>query len=42
MEIKDRGITVSAEGHKVTVCCEDCARKVAENPAEYAEVARSS
>jgi ribosome-binding protein aMBF1 (putative translation factor) len=40
MEIKDRGITVNADGHKVTVCCEDCAKKAAENPAEYVEVAR--
>jgi len=40
MEIKDQGITVNADGRKVTVCCEDCAKKAAENPAEFIEVAK--
>jgi hypothetical protein len=35
-EIKDGGIAVTAGGQEVTVCCDDCAKKVKEDPAAYA------
>ncbi len=35
-EIKDGGITVKAGGREVTVCCEDCAKKAQESPAQDA------
>jgi hypothetical protein len=35
-EIKDGGIKVKAGGQEVTVCCEDCAKKVQESPAQDA------
>jgi ribosome-binding protein aMBF1 (putative translation factor) len=40
MEIKDGGIAVNVDGRELTVCCDDCAQKVEENPAEYVEVAK--
>lgn len=35
-EIKDQGIKVQAGGQEVTVCCDDCAKTVTEDPAKYA------
>lgn len=40
MEIEDGGITVNAGGQKITACCDDCAKKVRENPAEYTTAAK--
>jgi hypothetical protein len=34
-EIKDAGITIKAGGGEITICCDDCARKVKENPEKY-------
>jgi ribosome-binding protein aMBF1 (putative translation factor) len=39
-EIKDAGIAVKAAGKEITVCCDDCAKKVKENPANYAKTAK--
>jgi transcription elongation factor Elf1 len=39
-EIKDSGITVKAGGKEVVVCCDDCAKKVKENPAQYSGTAK--
>jgi YHS domain-containing protein len=36
-EIKDAGIAVKAGGKEVTVCCDDCAKKMKDNPAKYAK-----
>ena len=35
MEITDGGVTANAGGRKVAACCDDCARKIEEDPAEY-------
>ena len=35
-EIKDGGINVSVAGKQITVCCDDCAQKAKQNPAQYA------
>jgi hypothetical protein len=35
-EIEDGGIEVEADGRESTVCCDDCAKKVKENPVVYA------
>ena len=34
-EIKDGGIKVTAGGKEITVCCDECASKVREEPARY-------
>ena len=34
-EIKDGGIKVPVGGQSVVVCCDDCAKKVQEEPAKY-------
>jgi hypothetical protein len=34
-EITDGGITVNVSGKPVVVCCDDCAKKVQEEPAKY-------
>ena len=34
-DIKDGGIKVKVGGKEITVCCDDCAKKAKENPAEY-------
>ena len=39
-EIKDVGIKVKAEGRELVVCCDDCAKKVKENPGKYAGAGR--
>jgi ribosome-binding protein aMBF1 (putative translation factor) len=39
-EIKDAGIAVKTGGKQITVCCDDCAKKVKENPANYARTAK--
>jgi ribosome-binding protein aMBF1 (putative translation factor) len=39
-EIKDAGIVVKAGGKQLTVCCDDCAKKAKENPAQYAKSAK--
>ena len=38
-EIKDGGIKVKVGGKEVAVCCDDCAKKVQEEPAKYAKTA---
>jgi ribosome-binding protein aMBF1 (putative translation factor) len=39
-EIKDAGIEVKVAGKQMTVCCDDCAKKAKENPAQYAGSAK--
>jgi YHS domain-containing protein len=39
-EIKDAGIAVKAGGKEVIVCCDDCAKKMQENPANYTKAAK--
>jgi hypothetical protein len=39
-EIKDGGIAVKLGQQEITVCCDDCAKKIKENPAQYAEAAK--
>jgi YHS domain-containing protein len=39
-EIKDAGIAVKMGGKEVIVCCDDCAKKVQENPANYTKAAK--
>ena len=39
-EIKDAGITVKAAGKELTVCCDDCAKKAKENPANDTKTAK--
>jgi YHS domain-containing protein len=34
-EIKDDEVKVKVGGKEIIVCCEDCAKKVQENPAKY-------
>jgi ribosome-binding protein aMBF1 (putative translation factor) len=34
-EIKDGGIKVKPGGKEIVVCCDDCAKKVQEEPAKY-------
>lgn len=34
-EIKDEGIKVKVGGKEITVCCEDCATKAKQDPAQY-------
>jgi endogenous inhibitor of DNA gyrase (YacG/DUF329 family) len=34
-EIKDGGIKVKAGDKQITVCCDECAKKVKANPAKY-------
>jgi hypothetical protein len=34
-EIKDEGIKVKAGDKEITVCCDDCAKKVKESPGAY-------
>jgi len=34
-EIKDDEVKVKVGGKEITVCCEDCAKKVKENPGKY-------
>jgi hypothetical protein len=38
-EIKDGGIRVQSRGGEIVVCCDDCAKKVNENPDEFTEAA---
>ena len=35
-EIKDGGIKVKVAGKEIIVCCDDCAKKAREKPAQYA------
>jgi ribosome-binding protein aMBF1 (putative translation factor) len=35
-DINDGGIKVQVGGKEITVCCDDCAKKVEESPATYA------
>lgn len=35
-DINDDGIKVKVKGQEITVCCDDCARKIEENPTQYA------
>jgi len=35
-EIKDDAVKVRVGSKEIAVCCEDCAKKVEENPAKYA------
>ena len=39
-EIKDGGIPVKVGGKEITVCCDDCAKKAKESPAQYAKAAK--
>jgi ribosome-binding protein aMBF1 (putative translation factor) len=39
-EIKEAGIAVKTGGKELTVCCDDCAKKVQENPANYTKTAK--
>jgi hypothetical protein len=39
-DIKDGGIKVKVGGKEITVCCEDCATKAKEKPAQYAGTAK--
>jgi YHS domain-containing protein len=39
-DINDGEIKVQAGGKEVTVCCDDCAKKVEENPAAYAAASK--
>jgi ribosome-binding protein aMBF1 (putative translation factor) len=39
-EIKDGGIPVKVGGKELTVCCDDCAKKVKENPSQYAKAGK--
>jgi hypothetical protein len=39
-EIKDAGIVVKAGDKQLTVCCDDCAKKAKDNPAQYAKSAK--
>ncbi|MCI0665656.1 MAG: hypothetical protein L0220_31755 [Acidobacteria bacterium] len=34
-EIKGDEVKVKVGGKEITVCCEDCAKKVEENPGKY-------
>jgi ribosome-binding protein aMBF1 (putative translation factor) len=34
--INDGGIKVTVAGKEITVCCDECAEKVKENPSQYA------
>jgi hypothetical protein len=34
--INDGGIKVTVAGKEITVCCDECAEKAKENPAQYA------
>ncbi len=34
-EIEGEGVTVDAGDREVTVCCNECARKLQESPASY-------
>ena len=34
-DINDGGIKVKVAGKEITVCCDDCAKKVEEDPAKF-------
>jgi ribosome-binding protein aMBF1 (putative translation factor) len=34
-DINDGGIKIGVGGKEITVCCDDCAKKVEEEPAKY-------
>ena len=36
-DINDAGIKVKVGGKEITVCCDDCAKKVEETPAKYGD-----
>ncbi len=39
-DINDGGIKVNVAGKEIIVCCDDCAKKVEENPAKFTATAK--